>query len=219
MIAKDEYSYIRSIIIRLVSSFGLTPYKMEKITRIDHKTIKAILDNDYRNLSLKTLNKLLTVKALEKKEIKVIKDIINKHQNGKESLKKIELDVSKVSTKLESEFEKLKEILVFKEEQLKQLSKEKRSMEEELLKSKQASYNQSTFRNDVTMKARIESNIINIDRNINELEYNLKTSNEQVIDYFINNNVFEHNIGKLEKAIEVFEKYIKHKKYKDVEIV
>lgn len=215
---KQEFKVIKNIFNRIINIENISKYYINEKYKIQPGTTDKILNRELFNVRKPTLEKILKIEMLKKTEKKDIEKIMSSlaNKNIYEVGKDINIQHSSVG---ESEMEVLKKLVEYKDNQLKKMGKELREAEDELLSAKQATYNTSSYRTDATMKARIETNIINIDRHINELEYNLKTSNRNVIDYFLNNHIFEHNIGKLKKAIKVFEKYSKNKNLDDIEIV
>jgi len=214
----QEFKVIKEIFNRIINIEKTSKYYINEQYKIQPGTTDKILNRELFNIRKPTLDKILKIKILKNSEKKDVERIIN--NLSEENLHKEKKNNNTQYNSIENhEIEDLKALIKYKDNQLKKVNKDLRETEDELLSAKQATYNTSGYRTDVTMKARIETNIINIDKHINELEYNLKTSNKNVIDYFLNNNVFEHNIEKLKKAIKVFEEYSRDKNLNDIEIV
>lgn len=212
----QEFEVVKEIFNRIINIEKISKYYINEQYKIQPGTTDKILNKKLFNVRKPTLDKILKIEILKNSERKAIEKIINDLNEKKIHKEKKNIKNNSIGN---YEIENLKTLIKFKDDQLKKINQELREAEEELLSAKQASYNTAGYRTDITMKARIETNIINIDKHINELEFNLKTTNSNVINYFLNNNVFEHNIEKLKKAIKIFEKYSKNKKIDDIEIV
>lgn len=167
---------------------NLNKKNFAKSVGVDVKTLRNI-ENEKNEPSETTIKKFLKkieisgpeekfLKSLIRNEIKIFK---NKKNNYKD-------DNSK------REFEKLKSEL--------------KSIKNENFLLKQTSFNNSNFRKDTTMKARIEGNIITILKASTELIYNLETCNPAVLNFLIASNMLAFNTDKMEEMVKKLNKFI-----------
>lgn len=162
-----------------------------KYIGIDVKTLRNI-ENEKNEPSEPTIKKFINRIDISKLEIIFFKSLIKKKNEIEIFKKKMKKD-NYEEQNYKTEFEQLKSEL--------------KSIKNENFLLKQTSFNNSNFRKDTTMKARIESNIITILKASTELIYNLETCNPEVLKFLIASNMLAFNTNKMEKLIMKLNKF------------